>query len=110
MYMRPVTTEPHVDMREGLPVLGVVRPHSSADRGPDDDQQLPQPYRGEHSPVAPLDDSIQPQGQQHGEEQQARVDQELAAAGDKRERYLTGVPHVGSYVYLYSTFIYPEVK
>lgn len=60
-------------------------PDSSAHGGPNDDQQLPQPYRGEHSPVAPLDDSIQPQGEQHGEEQQTGVDQELTATG-KRER------------------------
>lgn len=69
-------------VRENLPVLGVVRPHSGAHRGPDNDQQLPQPYRGEHGPVAPLDDSIQPQGQQHGEQQQTRVDQELTATRD----------------------------
>lgn len=72
----------HESIRESLPVLGVVGPDSGADRGPDDDQQLPQPYGGEHSPVAPLDDSIQPQGQQHGEEQQAGVDQELTATGE----------------------------
>lgn len=66
-------------MRVNLPVLGVVGPDSSAHRRPNDDQQLPQPYWGEHGPVAPLDDSIQPQGQQHGEQQQARIDQELTA-------------------------------
>lgn len=69
----------------GLPVLGVVRPHSRSHRGPDDDQQFPQPYWGEDGPVAPLDDPIQPQRQQHGEQQQARVDQELTATGEKRD-------------------------
>lgn len=72
---------------ESLPVLGVVCPDSSAHRGPNDDQQLPQPYRGEHSPVVPLDDPIQPQGQQHGEQQQAGVDQKLTGTGD-RERQI----------------------
>lgn len=64
-------------MRESLPVLGVVCPDSGAHGGPDDDQKLPQPYWGEHRPVAPLDDSIEPQGQQDGEQQQTGVDQEL---------------------------------
>lgn len=68
---------------ESLPVLGVVRPDSSPHGGPDDDQQLPQPYRGEHRPVAPLDDSIEPQGQQDGEQQQAGVDQELTATEER---------------------------
>lgn len=63
-----------------LPVLRVVGPHSGAHRGPDDHQQFPEPYWGENGPVAPLNDSIQPQGQQHGEQQQAGVDQELTAA------------------------------
>lgn len=65
-------------------------PDSSAHRGPNNDQQLPQPYWGENSPVAPLDDSIQPQGQQHGEEQQTGVNQELTATGIK-QKCLTNV-------------------
>ena len=66
-----------------LPVLRVVRPDSSAHRSPNNDQELPQPYWGENSPVAPLDNSIQPQRQQHREQQQTGVDQELTAKGDK---------------------------
>lgn len=65
------------------PVLGVVCPDSGAHGRPDDDQQLPQPYRGEHGPVVPLNDPIQPQRQQHGEEQQTGVDQELTATGGR---------------------------
>jgi len=57
-----------------LPVLRVVGPHSCSHRGPNDNQQLPQPDWGKYSPVAPLDDSIQLQGEQHREQQQARVD------------------------------------
>lgn len=57
------------DKSKSLPVLGIVSPDSSAHRGPNNDQQLPQPYWGEDSPVAPLNESIQPQGQQHREEQ-----------------------------------------
>lgn len=66
-----------------LPVLRVMSPNSGAHRGPDDDQQLPQPYWGEHSPVAPLDVSIQSQGEQHREQQQAGIDQELTVAEKK---------------------------
>lgn len=72
-------------MCDSLPVLGVVCPDSGANRGPNNDQQLPQPYWGENSPVAPLDDSIQPQGQQHGEEQQTGVNQELTATRIKQK-------------------------
>lgn len=52
-------------------------PDPGAHRGPEDDEQLPEPYGSEDGPVAPLDDSVQPQGQEDGEEQQAGVDQEL---------------------------------
>lgn len=55
-------------------------PDPGPHRGPDDDQQLPEPDGSEDGPVAPLNDPVQPQSQQHREEQQARVDQELTAA------------------------------
>lgn len=68
---------------QSLPVLGIVGPHPGAHRSTDNDQQLPQPYWGENRPVAPLNDSIQPQREQNREEQQAGVDQELAAMKEK---------------------------
>lgn len=74
-----------------LPVLRVVGPHSGAHRGPDDHQQFPQPYWGKHGPVAPLNDPVQPQGQQHGEQQQAGVDQELTAAAKRATGDMCGV-------------------
>lgn len=68
------------ELHAGFPLCAVARvsgPNARAHRGADDDQELPQPYRGEDSPVAPLDDAVQAEGQQHGEEQQAGVDEEL---------------------------------
>lgn len=68
------------ELHAGLALGAVARvsgPNARAHGGARDDQQLPQPYRGEDGPVAPLDDAVQAEGQQHGEEQQAGVDQEL---------------------------------
>lgn len=76
----------NVNMCVSLPVLRVMSPHSGAHRGPDDNQQLPQPYWGKHSPVAPLDDSVESQGEQHREQQQAGIDQELTVTEKRKNR------------------------
>lgn len=68
------------ELHAGLPLGAVARvsgPNARTHRGACNDKELPQPYRGEDGPVAPLDDAIQAEGQQHREEQQAGVDQEL---------------------------------
>lgn len=54
-------------------------PHTGAHRRPKDDQQLPEPDGCEDGPVAPLYDAIEPQGEQHGKQQETGVDQELTA-------------------------------
>lgn len=68
------------ELHAGLPLRAVARisgPNARAHRGTCDDKKLPQPYGSKDGPIAPLDDAIQAEGQQHGEEQQAGVDEKL---------------------------------
>lgn len=68
------------ELHAGLPFGAVARvagPNTGTHRGACDDKELPQPYGGEDCPVAPLDNAVQAKGQQHREEQQASVDEEL---------------------------------
>lgn len=68
------------ELHARLPLGAVARvsgPNARAHRCTGDDQELPQPYGGEDSPVAPLDDAVQAEGQQHREEQKAGVDEKL---------------------------------
>lgn len=57
-----------LELHTGLSLRAVARvshPNARADRGAREDQKLPQPDGGEHGPVAPLDDAVQSEGQQH---------------------------------------------
>lgn len=68
------------ELHAGLPFGAIARvagPNAGAHRGARDDQELPQPYGSEDRPVAPVNDAVQAEGQQYGEEQQAGIDEEL---------------------------------
>lgn len=57
-----------LELHTGLSLRAVARvshPNARADRGAREGQKLPQPDGGEHGPVAPLDDAVQSEGQQH---------------------------------------------
>jgi len=71
-----------------------VGPDGRAHRRTDYDQELPDPDGREDGPVAPVDHAVQPQGQQHREEQQAWVDQELTARKQTTVEFRAGVPNM----------------
>lgn len=69
------------------PVAQVTSPHSSPNRGSDNDHELPEPDRCEHCPVTPLDNSIQLQSQQDGEQQKGGINEEFAVT-EREEAWL----------------------
>lgn len=60
------------------PVAWVTGPNSGPNGGSDDNHELPEPDGCEHCPVTPLDNSIQLQSQQDGEQQKGGIYEEFA--------------------------------